>query len=363
MIGGDAAATWGKRWALVTDDAGGQSRSALATVRALGVAGHRVVVSVSEGRSIAAASRYCARRVELPVAGSAGYAVALKAEAAHPEYVSVFPSSDTALLALGSPSAQLVNKALLAALARRCGIATVPGQIFESGAALWASRGDLGFPIVVKPAVKMHGSHTPVARVDDKTALSSWTDVDAPLVVQPFIEAPMRATAGVLWDGRLRAVVHQQYRRTWPTPCGVASYAETTGPEPELEERLVALLETHQGVFQAQFLGERLIDVNPRVYGSLPLAIAAGANLPAIALSAATGDVCDLVRGRPGARYRWLEGDLRNIALSVRDRELSVPAAVAAVLPHSGTAHSVEALWDPLPVLARSRAIIRRMRT
>lgn len=352
----------GRRWALVTDDTGGQSRSALAAVRALGVAGYEVAVSVSGPRSLAAASRYCSARVRVPLAGSAGYADALREEAASSRYTAVFPSSDTAVLAVEAPAAELVDKSRLVELAAQRGLGMPPSQIFPSGPALAAASGQLAFPVVVKPAVKIHGAYVPAGRADHPASLSAWATVASPLVVQPFIRGPISATAGVMWDGELRAVVHQRYRRTWPDPCGTASYAETVDPDPALEERMVALLPEHRGVFQAQFVGGHLIDVNPRVYGSLPLAVAAGANLPAIAAAAATGTRSRLVRGRAGSRYRWLEGDLRTTAHALRHRQLGAREAIAAVLPRPRTAHSVEAWNDPLPILTRLAHVIAMVR-
>jgi hypothetical protein len=64
-----------------------------------------------------------------------------------------------------------------------------------------------------------------------------------------------------------------------------------------------------------QFLrtGERcvLIDINPRFYGSMPLALAAGVNLPAAWHGVATGDPRPALGDyRLGLRFRWLEGNL-----------------------------------------------------
>jgi predicted ATP-grasp superfamily ATP-dependent carboligase len=182
-----------------------------------------------------------------------------------------------------------------------------------------------------------------------------------PIVVQPFALGTMRAVCGVLHDGRLLAAVHQRYERIWPAECGTASAAVTTAPDRELEARLPLLLAGHSGVFQVQLIDDQVIDVNPRVYGSLPLAVAAGANLPAIACAAVRGQLPpDVVRGRPGVRYRWLEGDVRRLLHDVRDGTLSPWAAVRALSPRRGTAHSIESLHDPGPALIRLLDVARR---
>jgi predicted ATP-grasp superfamily ATP-dependent carboligase len=149
--------------------------------------------------------------------------------------------------------------------------------------------------------------------------------------------------------------------RIWPVDCGTASAAVTTEPDVELESRLRRLLAGHEGVFQVQLIGDQVIDVNPRVYGSLPLAVAAGANLPAIACAATAGRTPDsLVRARPGVRYRWLEGDVRRVVHDIRRGHLSPWAGARALAPRRGTAHSVESLRDPGPGLARLRDVVGR---
>jgi hypothetical protein len=179
--------------------------------------------------------------------------------------------------------------------------------------------------------------------------------------VQPFAAGAMRAVCGVISDGRLLAAVHQKYVRIWPPDCGTASAAVTTTPDRELELRLVRLLAGHEGVFQVQLIGDQVIDVNPRVYGSLPLAVGAGANLPAIACRAASGrQDMELVRGRPGVRYRWLEGDLRRVVHDVRAGVMPLRAGVRALAPRRGTTHSIESLRDPGPALARLADVARR---
>ncbi len=125
------------------------------------------------------------------------------------------------------------------------------------------------------------------------------------------------------------------------------------------EHRLLALarvLDGYNGIFQAQFSGATLLDINPRVYGSLSLAVAAGVNLPAIWCARVAGSIGPTrLRGRPGVRYRWLEGDVRHVMSALRQGRVTVTGAVGALAPHLGTAHSIEALSDPGPLVARLR--------
>jgi predicted ATP-grasp superfamily ATP-dependent carboligase len=343
----------GGPWVLVTDDLDGQNRSALAAVRALAAGGYRPAVTVSGSRSLAAASRHCLRAVQVPRPGAAGYAEAVQRLARTGEFLTVLPASDAALVALSGPSAQLVDKDLLAARAATVGLRVPVQQTFRTAAELLAAARDLDYPIVVKPAVKLGAGQMPARRVTRREQLSVFNDAPGQLVVQPYEPGPVRAVCGVVSQGRLLAAVHQRYLRTWPPECGVAAAAETVRPDREAEEQLVALLLGHQGVFQAQFVGGYLIDVNPRVYGSLPLAVAAGANLAAIACDAAQGREHEIVRARPGVAYRWREGDVRALAWSVRNGRMTPAAAARELLPVRRAAHSVESLRDPVPLLVR----------
>lgn len=79
------------------------------------------------------------------------------------------------------------------------------------------------------------------------------------------------------------------------------------------------------GLAQLQFIdgarGPELIDINPRFYGTLPLACAAGVNLPA-AWHAVTLDepVPPAVSYRVGVTYRWLEADISAALQGVHGR-------------------------------------------
>ncbi|MGZ6792796.1 MAG: hypothetical protein ACXVFV_07565, partial [Mycobacteriales bacterium] len=127
------------------------------------------------------------------------------------------------------------------------------------------------------------------------------------------------------------------------------------------ERDLLRLLDGYDGIFQAQFVGPFLVDLNPRVYGSLPLAVAAGANLPAVWCALLAGAEPGLVRARAGVAYRWTEGDVRHVGAAVASREMTGAAAVRALLPGRRVAHSVGAVHDPQPLLSRTAHLARRL--
>ena len=341
----------GHRPAVLIGDGGvGQARSTLATVRALAAAGYDPVVTTSGRHSVAAASRYCARSVEVPPVTDPGFADAVRTELDRGSYLTFLAASDAALLALGADVGHIVDKKELAKAAEAAGLTPAPGRVFTSVDDLWARAHELDFPVVVKP---VQPGQT-VRRLQSSEDLQRVERTGGPVIVQPYLTEQLRAVAGVLHDGHLVAAVHQKYHRTWPPDCGGACAAETTEPDLEVERRLVRLLQGFEGVFQAQFAGSYLLDVNPRVYGSLPLAVKAGANLPALVCDIAAGkERAGVVRARPGVFFRWLEGDLRNVLLGVRRGALRPREAAGLLKPRPGSAHGPESLSDPKPMLAR----------
>ena len=104
-----------------------------------------------------------------------------------------------------------------------------------------------------------------------------------------------------------------------------------------------------------------VIDLNPRVYGSLALSEAAGAPLAAI--------WCDTVLGRSeglrvaaaGFAYRCEDFDVRHLLADLRRRH---PEDALAVLKlHRHAAHAYAELRDPAPVVVRwGVGIVRRVR-
>jgi hypothetical protein len=362
---GAGAAVDHSRPVLVTDGGNGQNRSALSAVRALGRAGYEVHVTTSHAPSVAGWSRYCARRVPVPPVEDPAFASHVRELVGSGGYAHALAASDAALLALGWSGCELVDKEEVGRRSVGAGFPPIPEQTYDNGRELLSCADELEYPVVVKPLVR-RATHDPtVWRADRPDELAPAEQLGA-VVVQQYVDAPMRAVAGVIWDGRLRAVAHQAYLRTWPRDCGVACAAMTVAPDPGLEAKLPALLQGHDGVFQVQLLGDHVIDINPRVYGSMALVTRSGLNLPDLLCRLVSGeDPGDHrpLRATEGVRYRWLEGDLKHLRQSVRLGVLTWTGAARAFSPAPGTAHGDAMLTDPLPSAARLLYLFRRRRT
>ena len=342
-------------WVLVVDSGTGQNRSALAAVRAVAAAGYRAAVTVTGRSSLAAASRYCARVVRTPPVGDAGFATAVGAEIADRDYLDIMCASDAAIHALAAPGADLIDKERLAARATRLGLRMPPGRTFPTAASLLAASETLGYPVVVKSGLKASTASLPAQRVDSALDLRQFDGAPGPFTVQPFVDAPMHALVGVMWQGRLRLAVHQVHERIWPPACGDACAAYSTVPDDDLQQQVERLLSDYNGIFQVEFVGDYLVDVNPRVYGSLPLATAAGCDLAGAYLRLVQGLPVDVAVPRAGAHYTWWEGEVRHVLSRRREVPIGVRAGTRILVSALAGDARRELADDPRPVMARLR--------
>lgn len=347
-------------WVLVTEGGNGLSRAAVAAVRSIAASGRRAAVTESNRFSLAGASRHCSRRVAVPLASTdpAGYAEAVNAELATRPYLTVLPASDDALVALGAAPSELLDKITVLEAARAVGLETPPTQVFASATAVLARADALSYPLVVKPNTKRYAA----ARVLDPSGLPSALRDDGPVLVQPYLEGELHGVLGLMWEGRLMASVHLRYVRLWPYPCGTVAFAETIPPSEGLNARLQALLGAHRGVFHADLAGPYLLDLNPRVHATLPLATAAGVDLVGMYCDFISGLPVRPTHGRSGVRFRWVEGDLRSIFRTFREGRMSALAAAQALIPRPGDVYGYESFADAGPTIARLRHAARRLR-
>ena len=338
--------------ALVLTSGRGHDRSALAAVRALATAGFRPVVGASGGDSLASASRYSAESCHLPDPGEPSFVEAVASLATSTGAVAVFPSNDDALLALDPGLDRLIDKSRLAEQAGAAGLLAPPTVTFPTAQDMVTAGMGVPYPAVIKPALKQAGLPPYTVQGPDQIRTEEHR---GPIIAQPFLDGVADAICGVMWSGKLVASIRQEYIRTWPRACGTAAAAVVVPDDPVRSVALARLLAGYNGVFQAQFVEGALIDLNPRVYGSLPLAVGSGFNLPALA--------CQLAEGKPvaspptaaGNRYRWIEGDIRNRWDAVRAGDESLATALRDMTPHFDTSHSVFAMLDPGPTLAPLR--------
>jgi predicted ATP-grasp superfamily ATP-dependent carboligase len=214
--------------------------------------------------------------------------------------------------------AALRDKRSMSTLASEAGIATPPTVRELSAAEL--RREEVDAPCVVKPVRKSAMSGVRVVRsgAELRAAIASVPDSE-PLILQRLAEGDLIALVFVLArDGRPVARLQQRTVRTWPPDAGWSSLAVTEPVDEGLAAAAVRMLRAAEfhGLVQLQFIAgagpPRLIDANPRFYGSLSLALSAGVNLPALWHAVVTGgELPDAPPPyRTGVSYRHVALDL-----------------------------------------------------
>jgi predicted ATP-grasp superfamily ATP-dependent carboligase len=367
---------------------GDEFHASLALVRALRAAGHLPSLAVAPRGTYASRSRSVSTVVHVPHAEDTpvAFVEAIVRAAAALQIDAVLPGTEASLIALsqrrdslpfpvGAPAADTVDlatdKRRVLELAATSGLHTLP-SIVATPSELARRAEEIDYPAILKPLrtrlqmgdsrLAYYKARRVAAPAELRAALDGLPEVE--WVTQPYLTGELSAIAGVAWQGRLVCSIHQVARRIWPPDVGFSSYAETVELDRELESGITSLLAQigWSGIFQAQFLGQAdrrfLIDFNPRAYGSLALAVRAGANLPAVWAALVLDTTPPRVSYRAGVRYRLEHNDLRAIGRSARDGDIL--GSLGALLPRRRTAHAVFSLRDPGPLLTTTEKLLDR---
>lgn len=360
--------------ALVTDL---HYRSAVAGLRALGRSGRTVLALAPKSGAPGLWSRFATEREcgPDPAEDPNGFAANVGVLATAYGPLVVYPGREGAIDALLAPDAGLPptavmpysgpralallrDKRSLAEAASEFGLRT-PRELAR-GTAAEVSAASVSLPCVVKPArseLTMGSAQVVRSRPELRAVVERLPPKD-PLLIQERLEGAL-LSLGLVLDraGEVVARFQSIATRTWPREAGPAALAKSVPPDERLVERSAAMLRSagYWGLAHLQFLAgdgrPALIDFNPRFYGSLPLALASGVNLPA-AWHAVTidGPVPTQRPYRVGVTYRWLEADLT----AARHGEL-------ALALRRTPAPRVGAMWasdDPLPGLLLGKDLV-----
>jgi predicted ATP-grasp superfamily ATP-dependent carboligase len=256
------------------------------------------------------------------------------------------------------------NKHRWEPIARRSGI-PVPASYSAEDMQRGGTR-HLRYPVLIKP--KQGGGAWGIreaascAQLDQWLAQPRWADKPwNEFFVQEKIAGHTHCVAMLCNRGQLRAKVAYRQLRDYPATGGQATLrvsARHAAAEAYFQ-RLLEQLEWH-GPCQADFIVDSktdvpyLIDVNPRLWGSLSLAIAAGVDFPYLIYRLALdGDVAPVTSFSTGVTTRWIGGDIAALPPRLRGgaskrevlKDFFFPATRATLFDDFSFA-------DPLPFLA-----------
>jgi predicted ATP-grasp superfamily ATP-dependent carboligase len=199
-----------------------------------------------------------------------------------------------------------------------------------------------GYPLVLKPArsvpgasgrrIKVGVSHAGGPR--ELSARLAGLDPRAyPVLIQQRVSGPGVGVFLLRWNGTIRAAFAHRRLREFPPSGGVSVTCESIPLPDDLRARATALVEAldWQGVAMVEFKQDLrsgrffLMEVNPRFWGSLQLAIDAGVDFPWYLTQLALGfDPGPEPVWTPGVRSRWEWGDRNYLIARLRGSRKSL---------------------------------------
>lgn len=221
----------------------------------------------------------------------------------------------------------------------------------------------IGYPVVVKTGVETEPRFVRVVQgvAELEAALDEYrADHESDPLVQEYLPGVGRGYFGLYVDGRLVGGYAHRRVREYPPEGGASACAESTQDAElrEYSERLMAELDW-TGVAMVEFKESAggvpmVVEINPKFWGSLDLAIESGMNFPAALLELTDGrDTFDF--DFSPRRFHWpLSGDFTH----AWRRPKSAPAIVSDLLsPHT---RSNVRLADPAPHLLEGAITLLR---
>jgi predicted ATP-grasp superfamily ATP-dependent carboligase len=334
---------------------GGTERHALSIVRSLGSRG--ISVAVGEGRRYCTASlsRYCSERVAYhnPESNRYLFIDSLEELLRRRRYRVVYPVTDFIPVLLSCERDRLEKLAEIAVppydmfvlthdksrtldLARKVGVSIPRTELPRDQSGVHALTRQIAYPAVVKPRSKTNwiGPRAVVSKVcyaaNGEELVRIWSEIDrvAPLpMVQEYVPGGKGWGVSVLArHGSPRAVFTHRRVREYPLSGGASTMRESAH-HAGMEEMAVELLRAMawHGVAMVEFrLDERdgapkLMEVNGRFWGSLPLAVASGVDFPFLLHTMLTeGDVKTVTEYEIGVKGRWMiPGELLHLGASM----------------------------------------------
>jgi predicted ATP-grasp superfamily ATP-dependent carboligase len=318
-------------------------RKTVAAARGLGRAGIWVTVSESTYLAPALFSRYCLQRVRTPspVLHPLPYVAFLEEFLTRYPHDVIIPMEEDTLLLIAQHRERfekktrlpftdyqsllfLRDKLKILEWAAALGIPTPKTHEIENMEMGMSLRRTLSYPVVVKPRVGSGSAGVTYVKNSDNLlpALKHLFDSGYNPIIQERIP-PEGEGIGVslLLDKNHQvcaSFVHRRLRE-YPVTGGPSTLRESFIHKQALEDAVHLLQSLHfVGVAMVEFKIDpqdaiaKLLEVNPRFWGSLALAIHAGVNFPLLMTLMALGyDVQPVTSYRLGCRCRWLlPGDI-----------------------------------------------------
>lgn len=372
----------------------------LAIVRSLGRRGLEVHVASPDLKTPALASRYIAQAHDLPrySSGAETWVEALRRLLATHDYRLVIPSSDETLMtlnhhasALGEDRIAIPNRDALQsftdkpstrALAERVGTPICAGKIVSREGDPDELVREFGLPLALKPPstyVLGGAARNAVRIIRDVSALREALSGGAAegFLVESFFHGVGVGVSVLANRGEIvQAYQHRRLRESSDAGLGTLRVSEPVNGRLLASVAPLARATGLHGVAMFEFRYDPargahvLLEVNPRFWGSLPLAVAAGADFPGMLYDLLVTGTARPMRYRGGVQLADMEGEYFRAVRKV-DAADSLQARLAAVSsmiliaarPYLRRDYDSWAEDDECPFLQERRDLLGHMRS
>lgn len=386
----------------------GNQNQAVATVRSLARAGHTVFAGEAASWSKASWSRSASGsfRYPPPQKGVDAFIEAVATFVREKPGALVLPMTEATTLPLSahrdvliSAGARLVlpdhgdllrafDKNTTTQLAASLGVAVPKTLVVTTLEQAQDAAQHLRYPVVLKPLSSeelspqgnVRTAGRPRYASDPAQCEAAFRDLgsrSSAALVQEFVEGEGTGYFALMHHGELRAeFAHRRIRDVYPTGSGSAVRISVP-VDPEIRRCSLAILSALRwhGVAMVEYRKQAgspavFMEVNGRFWHSLPLAVYAGVDFPALlARMAESGDVEPSTGYRSGVRCRWLLGDVRHLVEVWKGPPSGYPGAYPGRLrtlsqvltPVPGTYHDLFQWRDPMPELGDWLALFLRL--
>jgi len=399
----------GKSQTVLVTDAG--RGSAIAVIRSLGRKKYRVIAADADAKSIGFRSRYAheqlvypapeakpqefcdclletvkAKGVDLiiPVTDLAGQPLA-RARCSFSEITRLALPEDTMLKVV-------TDKDKTWQLAKELGVPVPETYVVDTAKEAVEVSERLGWPLVLKPqsSRKLRESNridsfkvTYAADTDDLNSQMQNLEGRCSVLLQRYCAGIGHGVELLMSEGKPLAAFQHKRLREIPVTGGPSAYRESVELDPDLYDYSLRLLQEIRwtGLAMVEFkvgkLGPALMEINGRIWGSIPLAVRSGMDFPALLaelhLRGASAITPQLNSNyKIGVRCRDLQRDLMWITSVLMQRRkykfLEIPTRKRAVLAMLGLFNprrkfDLLTLNDPLPGLAELPRIVKKFRS
>jgi len=171
---------------------------------------------------------------------------------------------------------------------------------------------EISYPAVIKGSEEsgfVRYANSPAELSEKYRAISDYSPV-----IQEYITGEGYGFFALYNHGRARAIFMHKRIREYPVTGGPSAVAESIY-DPELRDAGLKLLDAlhWHGVAMVEFKKDKntgkfvLMEINPKLWGSLGLAIASGVDFPyLICRMAVEGDIDPVCTYQTGVKFRWL---------------------------------------------------------